>query len=644
MNSLKPQSFSAKLSQMNVFKMKALYKRAKENYYNKEGELLTDEEFDSLEDTLRGKVPGWKPLKETGASISPKLGKKSAFVLKHPMPSLNKVKPENPDAVMRACRRISEYDPLVRLSEKLDGSSIQVIYKKGKLTNIVTRGDGEIGKDVSFLKDHLSLPKELKGNSFLSKTTLVIRMEAVISKEKYAKHWADSFDSGRIMASSLLNRHDAHPALKDLDFVALQVLEPDVSLQVGLNRLQKEGLLIANGKLVSADHLSVDELVKACAYLRKHSDYETDGVVIYTHGIVKSAAQRPDHAVAFKVNEMESAQLSTVVDVVWKPSPFGTLVPKAIIKPIQFGNVTVKQAALHNAGWAKERGIGPGAKVKVLRSGDIIPKIVSVEKTSVFPLPKFAEFGKWEWDDTKTHITLVNSQQSEGVLHGKFSRFFAKLKLEKVAGGLAKKLIDAGVESTAELPHLTEADFAALPGVKSQAKSFAKEMSRVRNGEFSLPDLMIASGVFDRGVGGTRLESLQNSNPELLLQSAVKNPLLQKTVAGISGCGPAFAALYVRGLPEFWHWMKRSGATWADKKKVAAKKGPLLGKGFTWTGYRDKGEEERIEALGGSVVPFGSRTSVLFHKEGGKASSKIDKASERGVTVTAFDAFMKRVK
>lgn len=630
--------FIKSLKSMDLVDKKALYKKAKDSYYNEGNSTMTDAEFDALEDSIRSEQPEWVGLKKTG--IKPKaerVGKKTDIKLTVPMPSLDKIQSGSEGGLNRWVASLNGEH--VVIGAKYDGSSMQGEWIFGKLTKLVTRGDGEIGKDVSYFIPHVDLP--LKVKAWANTQSVVIRFEAVCKTKTWAKRWSEEYDSARAMASSVFNRQDVAPAMADINFIALRVLQPSMSLSVGLARLAKLGFSVQSHTVVGSDLLTDEHLVKHLEKLRNVCLYETDGLAIFSDAekLVTTTA-RPKYARAFKVNDEANAPLTVIKAIKWQPSRHGKLVPKAIIEPIKFGGVTVKQAALHNAKWALDRGCGVGATVRVLRSGDIIPKIVAVEKKKAFALPSIEEFGDYTWDETETTLVLIDSGDNSEVRARRFVNFFQKLGLEDVSGGMAKKLVEAGYEYTWQLTKLTEKDFAALPGVKTSAKKYASQIQRVRDGEFTMTRLMMASGVFGTGAGSTRLNTLAETHPKLF-QLNVKDVYslgqIEELTSMTRGCGPAFAKVFVTGLPKFFRWLDKSSAQVAapaSKKKAVS--GKLSGKFYSWTGYRSKEEEAIITSLGGEVVSLCSKTNVLFFNPDGKFQEKVEKARAKGIKVIEF--------
>lgn len=637
-------SFKRKMATTNLAVLKVWYKVAKKEYYNSEKGIsnLTDAEFDALEVEIRKQDPKWSGLKKTGV----KVGKKTKITLAVPMPSLDKIQADNPEALERWKRKHC-VGKAFRASEKLDGASVQAEYKatgkdtQVKLVKLATRGDGETGKDISHFIPHVNLPQTLTCRL----PHLVIRMEAVIPQKVYLKKWAKEYDSARALASSLTNRQDVAPALADLEFVSLRLLNHNVSVSAGLNILTKLGFRVARGELVETKKATAEHLTKLLKKSKASSRYETDGLVLFSdEANLETTNERPEYARAFKLNDSANAQPTKVLDIEWNISRYGVIVPKAIIEPVKFGNVTVKQVALHNIKWAVERGLGIGATATVLRSGDIIPKFHEVLKEKKLVLPSKKDVGDYKYDESGTHLVLVKDKGNKGntqVAIQKMTEFFQRLDLVGMSEALAEKLVNAGVTDTMRVPRLTAKDFAKLPGVKGNAVKYEAQCKRILTGEFDITLLMTASGVFEKGVGNTRLKTLQVTHPNLLTVKVIslgKQNVLD-LITNTPGCGPAFARLYVQGLPAFLHWMERSGAKVAAVKKVKVVKGLLTGINFSWTGYRNAEEEAWVTRKGGQVIKFGSKTSVLFYKDDGKASGKTAKAKASGILIAEFPTY-----
>lgn len=622
---------------MNLDAKKAKYLQAKEWYYNNPyGKIvLSDREFDKLENEIKKADPKWEGLKKTGAPV----GKKSSINLILPMPSLSKIKPEskNADAVLE------KFTDVV-ISAKLDGSSIQAAYRGGKLVFLATRGDGEVGKDISHFIPHLgsSIPQTIK-----EKSEVVIRMEAVISKSVFKKKWGKEFDSARALSSSVFNRHDVHPSLKDVKLVVLRVLRKE-----GYHPMLSEGLSWAEkNKFTVVLHthspkVDVEEAQTYLSYYRDNYDYEVDGAVISSNeeNLVLEN-KKPKWSIAFKADAYDEAPVTVIQEVEWQASAFGVLVPKARIKPVKFDNVTVTYCTLHNAKLAIENGHGVGAKVRVLRSGDIIPKIVETVEPAKFKLPSRKKFGDYEWDATKTNLVLLTPTDSKQAKAKALQRMFKHLEMKDFGESVALYLVDAGVDSTEKLMRLDstfKVDQLDLPGFGiTRTKALCNEVREVKNGKCTLDKLALASGCFDKGIGSARMKLLMLSHPELMNVKAwgvYAANTSELTIASTKGLGVVFARTFRKGATKFFGWLKATGVTYKVKTESVAQ-GKLTGMKVSWTGYRSKEEEAAVTASGGEVVSFSKKTSVLIFSDSGKVSSKVAKAKEAGIQTMTFDKF-----
>ena len=382
---------------------KALYVKAKDAYYNSDKEIMSDYRFDVLEDAIRAADPKWPELKKTGV-----LGKKKPVTLRVPMPSLSKCKSHG-NVASKFMSRVNRFDKDAAkvAMEKLDGGSVLATYEGGKLVSLATRGDGITGQDITFLAPYCrTLPSKVS-----RKAVMHIRMEAVLTKEDFQTLYANKAVSARAAVSGALNRTEASGMLRRIHFVALRLLDADIPVGAGLDMLSTLGFITVKAALITK--CTDDDLTTRLVTWRSQSLYEIDGLVIHANNAPLPVDDtRPKFAFAYKLDEaIDTAPLATIKEIVWKKSAFNVLVPKAIITPIDFDGVTVKQVALHNYAWAVANQTGIGAIVRVIRSGDIIPKIVKVEKPMPISLP--TGFGKVTFDGTNVLCVDITNNKKE---------------------------------------------------------------------------------------------------------------------------------------------------------------------------------------------------------------------------------------
>lgn len=617
-------------------KAKRQYLKAKEAYYNS-NPIMTDAEFDKLEDAIKKMDPEWKHLHKTGVAVS---NKKTEVDLFHPMPSLSKVYPEKAD------KWLQKQSGNVWLLDKLDGSSLQVVYKDGNLYKVITRGDGERGGDISHLKSKLNLPRSL--GKRLNQGLVIIRCEALMNKTTFDNSWSRSvlgkngFDNPRNMVNGLLNRKDAHSALSDIDIVGLGIVGYTIADAKKLAKFSN--LQFVNCKLVDVTKLDAEYLSDFLKERRTNSVYELDGLVMVpeTQIFKYKNADRPKWTVAFKENtSLDEAQIATVKRVIWQTSHSGRLTPKVEIEPIKLNGVVIKHATVHNAKWMEDRMIGPGAEIKIVRSGDVIPKIIDVVKRArKLQLPDVS------YSKKGVHFVALeinNEQRAREMV-----RFFKTLGIEFTALKTCHKMVEAfgTVEYLFRVLLKKPVTFDSLcakhkvfSGDVTRNKFVKEAHKALRN--LTLIDLMVASNTFDAGVGHRRLNEVHKHIPLSKLINMSESAIIKKLMT-IKGFGEATAELIAIGAGNFRSWYD-DGSLFVVKSDVPKKKavpvneeGKLFTMNVSWTGYRNKDQEAIVEAEGGNVVPFGSKTDVLLYKADGKKSSKVEKAGARAMTWEQF--------
>lgn len=631
---------------------KRLFIKARDVYYNSpdSGPIMSDKVFDFLEDCLRKNDPDWVEAQGTGIAPPKKLGKKSKVVLEIPCPSLDKVKPNDAPKLERFHQRIAQKTSMAIMMPKLDGTSLFGVYENGKPVSLSTRGDGITGKDVSFFIPYLNdtFPKKIP-----DKGRIRVRFEGIVREEVWRKKWSekvlgeDGFSGDRHMASALFNRQDAHPGLQDVELIAIRVHAPDGAkewaVSEGLKCAKRNGFKPVPYIEIHTHQLNIPWLTRALENVKAKVPYKIDGLVISSDAIgLRPTGDKPDHAIAFKVDDEDDAPVTVIEEIIWKVSKHGKIVPKARIKPVDFDGVVVSQCALHNPKECKKNGWGVGAQVRVIRSGEIIPKIIETLKPAPFAMPTEKQVGgAWSWDENKTHIYLNNSEEGEahkGMLAQRFKSTMELLGIEHAAGSMAARLAETGCPDQMSLISALFSDPIKLFKRAGASELMAKKIAATIPKTVMVPVLMNASGMFPEGMGQKRFEKMTsvpgikwadhdfNKHVDLDLASC-------KRVLG-NVFGQAFFDHY-QGFYKRLSKLKHIPLAAPVKKKVA--KGPLTGEKVSWTGYRDKAEEKAVEAAGGEVVSFGGQTTILLYRADGKSSSKVEKAKAKGIKVTTFN-------
>lgn len=611
--------------------LKEQYLKAKKAYYNDpDGKTnMSDAQFDKLEDQIRKLDPKWKGFK-AGAPIN----KKTKVKLPIPMFSLDKVKAPTVDKWL--ARQTVDYTVI---SDKLDGSSLEVEYENGVPTFCATRGNGVIGGDVSFLIPHLKIPQKVGTSTF------TLRCEGLFTKAGFLKYKAE-FDAARNAASGILNRQDVHHSMKDLKVVVLQIMKPNLLPSKGLTWAKQKGFVVVPWKRVPTAKLNARNLSALLEQRKVASKFQVDGIVLTLDAVNKQPTSgNPDWSRAYKANVTdEDAPVTTVRKVEWEISAHGLIKPVVVYDPVDWDGASLTRATAFNAAFVNANGIGVGAKIAILRSGDVIPYIAKVVKKVKPAVPDVKTFGEYGLTKNDTDYVLTKPLENEDFRVKKISRFFVNIDVDFLREQTVRKLYAAGFQNVRSITRATPKDFLKVPGVKlTTANKIYENIHKVIDAGIPLVTLMDASGVFPFGMGSTRFENIQEKYDLLKLCELPANE--QKTVLiAIPGFKDTTADMFIKGSKKFLKWMSIVGITPTQPKKVRTKleSKKLAGVSVTFTGYRDKEQEAIVVKNGGQVISFGSKTSMLLVSPTGKASTKQTKAEEKGIPVMTWDKFARK--
>lgn len=630
---------------MTLAERKKLYIKATRAYHNKDELILTDPEFDALERTIQAEDPDWEPLHKTGIRTN---DRRREVRLNQFMPSLEKA---YPDTLPKFTKRI-DMSALV-VMDKLDGTSLQLRYEEGIPTQLTTRGDGEFGRDVSYfipaLMEHGKIPARIR-----SRQPIVdLRIEGVMKKTIFEKKWSRAVlgekkgaENARQLVNGVFLRNEPGPELADIDLKVLGVY--GVTIERGLKYAEREEFNVVYWEQVT--YKDDTEFFMLLATRKAKSLYEIDGLVATHDNFVLhyTNADKPKEIFAIKRNDEDAAFEVRVNDIEYAKTRLGRISIVAVITPTRMEGVVVERVTVHNAAWMMERNIGPGAKIKVLRSGGVIPKIVGVVEPGKFKAPSFPYKldGRYFVLDSKSTIGTSEVQDRDVTVRA--IRFFmTTLGIDMLAEKTIEKLYDEGYESVADYilvadarPSATQSNhhwtkFVAAGIGENQSMKLLDELHRVLKSKLNLKKLMVASGCFDAGIGERKLASLEDAGIAMRELCNMKRAEIEERLITVKGWSNKTIALLTDGIPRFRAWYKpikhliEVDGKLPEKPKYEG--GKLTGKKFAWTGYRNPEQERKILANGGWIVTFGGGVDILFYSKEGRKSTKVDKAGDRAM-------------
>ena len=364
--------------------------------------IMTDAQFDILQEHIESKYPDNATLQQIGAPIA-----RNKAQLPYFMGSMDKIKPNT----AALANWIQKYSGPYIVSCKLDGVS-GLYTTEGLVPKLYTRGDGTVGQDVSHFIPYLRLPKK-KG--------LVLRGEFIMPKNIFEKKYKKDYANARNLVSGIINRLTIDQKIKDVRFVAYEVIVPELKPGEQMALLSTLSVDTVMNQKVKAGGLSNEVLSGILVDWRKNYDYEIDGVIVTNDLLYKRTTGNPAHSVAFKMVLSDQVAEAKVTDVIWKASKDGYLKPTVRIEPISLGGVTIEYATGFNGAFIADNKIGVGAVVEIIRSGDVIPYIKSVtlpaEVTKMPDVP-------FVWNATHVDVILEDAASNADVREKNIAGFF----------------------------------------------------------------------------------------------------------------------------------------------------------------------------------------------------------------------------
>ena len=584
--------------------------------------IMTDNEFDILQDYITEKYPSNLSLQQIGAPVE-----KNKVALPYQMASMDKIKPDT-NALTNWTKKYK--GPYV-LSCKLDGVS-GLYTTENNLVKLYTRGDGKIGQDVSHLIPYLKLPKT---------KNVVIRGEFIIPKKVFETKYKDKFANPRNLVAGIINHKSLDEKVQDIHFVAYEVIKPDLTPSKQMDFLTGLNVDCVLNRTVSA--VSNELLSEVLVEWRKEYIYEIDGIIVSDDKIYERKSGNPDHSFAFKMVLSDQIAEAKVVDVIWTPSKDGYLKPRVQIEPIQLGGVKIEYATGFNAAFIEENRVGVGAIIELIRSGDVIPHIRKVIVPAQEPkMPSVP----YKWNSTHIDVMLENITGDETVQEKNITGFFRGIGVDGLSSGNIKRLIQAGFDSVPKIIAMKKEDYLKVEGFKDKLATKIYDGIREKLKEASIVSLMSSSNIFGRGFSEKKMELIINSYPDILLSEDSDEELVKK-ISSIKGMAQKSAEAFVDKIDDFTDFMEDAGLE--DKlyektnKKEVDSSHPLFEKMVVITGFRDEKLQNGLKDLGAKLgASVSKNTFVVLIKNKEEETGKTLDAVKLGIPVLTLDEFNKK--
>jgi NAD-dependent DNA ligase len=598
--------------------------------------IMTDAQYDILQEHIESKYPDNATLQQIGAPIE-----RNKAQLPYFMGSMDKIKP-NTTAL---ANWIQKYSGPYIVSCKLDGVS-GLYTTEGVVPKLYTRGDGTVGQDVSHFIPHLRLPK---------KQGLVLRGEFIMPKNIFEKKYKKDYANARNLVSGIINRLTIDQKIKDVRFVAYEVIVPELKPGEQMALLSTLSVDTVMNQKVKAGGLSNEVLSVLLVDWRKNYDYEIDGIIVTNDLLYKRSTGNPAHSVAFKMVLSDQVAEAKVTDVIWKASKDGYLKPTVRIEPISLGGVTIEYATGFNGAFISDNKIGVGAVVEIIRSGDVIPYIKSV--TVAADVTKMPDV-PFVWNSTHVDVILEDAASNADVREKNIAGFFKGIGVDGLGPGNVSRIISAGYDSVPKIIKMKKEDFSKVEGFKDKMATKIYDGIQSKIAEASLITLMGASNTLGRGISEKKMEPILDAFPDILTSEESPESKVKKVMT-IKGMAAKSAELFVGNIPMFIKFMQQCGLEGKLGLKAPLAKGvpgtkgvpltqvplvntsnPLYQKMIVMTGFRSKELSAKLKAVGakeGSSVS--KNTFVVLLKDKDEDTAKANEARKLGIPLMTPDEF-----
>ena len=542
---------------------------------------------------------------------------------------------------------------------KIDGLAISLVYENGVLVRGATRGDGEIGEDVT---QNLRTVKAIPLRVDDAPPLLEVRGEVYLPLEAFAKLNEQRAEAGEPTFAN--PRNSAAGSIRQLD-PALAAARPlsmwcySVGALEGIEfESHHESLewLRERGFKVNADieaHDDPEALVAAChawEERRDRLDYEIDGVVVKVDHLPTQRAlgvvgREPRGAIAWKFPPMTAT--TTLQKVSWNVGRTGHLVPFAVLEPVQVSGVTVKLATLHNEEDLRRKDVRDGDEVIVMRAGDVIPQVVSPtskaqRRKNRGPVPRppaecpscgtptvKPEDGVW--------TICPNRASCPGQLFQAVKHFVSRgaMDIEGLGEERALQFLRAElIRNVADIYELTPERIMELDGFgELSARNLVEAVEASKERPFSR--VLFGLGIPGIGFVNARALTQQFRSMDRLIDASAED--IEQT----PGIGPILADTIAQTLAEertreLIGRLREQGLKLEEEGPEPPAEGPLVGKTLVLTGtlpeLTREDATERIEAAGGKVTGSVSKKTD-YVVAGADPGSKLTKAEQLGTTV-----------
>ena len=637
----------------------SLLNKASRAYYQEAQEIMSNYEYDRLYDELKeledelGITLSNSPTVNVGYEVVSELPKERH---ESPMLSLDKTK---------EVEELKNFvgDQKVLMSWKMDGLTVVLTYRDGKLYKAVTRGNGEVGEVITNnAKVFKNVPVQIAYQG-----ELILRGEAVIGYKDFEKINQEIEDVDaryknprNLCSGSVRQLNNQITAKRNVMFYAFTLVQADgVDFQNSracqMEWLKSQGFTTVEYYMVTRDTVE-DEVAKFSSKISEN-DFPSDGLVLTYDDIAYGrslgrTAKFPRDSFAFKWQD--EIRETVLREIEWSPSRTGLINPVAIFDPVELEGTTVSRASVHNISIMEELELGIGDRIEVYKANMIIPQIAeNLTRSGVKDIPckcpvcqgetKIRQIG-----NAKALYCMNPECQAKHVKS--FALFVSRdaLNIEGLSEATLEKFISRGyIHTFADIFHLDQYKEKIQKMEGFGEKSYKKLTESIEKARTTtLPRVIYSLGIAGIGLANAKVISRElKYDVESLLKVS------EEELNEIQGVGEVLAKAFVGYFADAKHVenFRRLLNELTIPKETVTKQQIFEGVNFVITGsvkhFANRGEvKELIESLGGKVTgSVTSKTNYLINNDVTSTSSKNKKANELGIPIISEETFLELV-
>lgn len=634
-----------------------LLNEAAKAYYQEDREIMSNFEYDKRYDELV------ELERETGITLT---GSPTVSVGYEAMDELQKEAHESPMLSLDKTKDVESLREFigaqkVLLSWKLDGLTIVLTYRDGRLSKAVTRGNGVVGEVITNnAKVFKNIPLQIA-----HKGELILRGEAIITYSDFEKinEQIEDVDARyknprNLCSGSVRQLNNEITAKRNVQFYAFSLVRAEGVDFENSTRKQFEWLAVQGFDVVEYRMVTADTLDDAIAYFSDkivHNDFPSDGLVALYDDIaygdsLGSTAKFPRNAFAFKWKD--EIRETTLKEIEWSPSRTGLINPVAIFEPVELEGTTVSRASVHNISILKDLELGIGDKIQVYKANMIIPQIAeNLTRSGDLEIPHVCPVCGEEARVLKTNdvesLYCMNAECQAKKIKS-FTLFVSRdaMNIDGLSEATLEKFILKGfIKDFGDIFDIEKYKDEIVSMEGFGQKSYDNLIASIEKASHTtLPRLIYSLGISNVGIANAKvickefqydLDKIIHATPE--------------EISSIEGIGPVIAGTFTEyfadeeNIAKLEHLL--SHLTFEEMRTESAQS--LEGKQFVITGSVEHFEnraqlKEYIEERGGKVTgSVTSKTDYLINNDTTSSSSKNKKAKDLGIPILSEEDFLK---